>query len=52
LATVGLRDWKHISERLKSHEISQTHIKSALDWSELRLRLGKLETIDKAHQKS
>jgi len=50
LATVGLRDWKYISERLKSHEISQTHIKSALDWSELRLRLGKLETIDKAHQ--
>lgn len=50
LATVGLRDWKHISERLKTHEISQAHIKSALDWSELRLRLGKLETIDKAHQ--
>ncbi|XP_022169729.1 zinc finger MYM-type protein 1-like [Myzus persicae] len=50
LATVGLRDWKHISERLKTHEISQAHIKSAIDWSELRQRLGKLETIDKAHQ--
>ncbi|KAF0717433.1 zinc finger MYM-type protein 1-like, partial [Aphis craccivora] len=50
LATVGLRDWKHISERLKMHEISQAHIKSAIDWSELRQRLGKLETIDKAHQ--
>lgn len=32
------------------HEISQAHIKSAIDWSELRQRLGKLETIDKAHQ--
>lgn len=30
LATVGLRDWKHIFERLKTHEISQAHIKSAM----------------------
>ncbi|XP_050520576.1 zinc finger MYM-type protein 5-like [Daktulosphaira vitifoliae] len=50
LANIGLSGWKHLSERLKTHEISRAHVKSALDWSELRLRLGKLKTIDKAHQ--
>lgn len=51
LATVGINDWKHLSERLKSHEISHAHITSLRDWSELKLRLGEQETIDKAHQR-
>lgn len=31
LATIGINDWKHLSERLKSHEISGTHITSLRD---------------------
>lgn len=51
LATVGINDWKHLSERLKTHEISRAHINSLREWSNLKLRLGKQETIDKAHQR-
>jgi hypothetical protein len=43
----GFKDWKHINERLKEHEASIQHITSMNSWNELRVRLGKHETIDK-----
>ncbi|PUZ56804.1 hypothetical protein GQ55_5G365600 [Panicum hallii var. hallii] len=43
----GFKDWKHINERLKEHKASIQHITSMNSWNELRVRLGKHETIDK-----
>lgn len=45
----GLRDWKHLSEKLKSHESSKIHFQSVQSWNELNLKISNNLTIDKQH---
>ncbi|XP_020159441.2 uncharacterized protein [Aegilops tauschii subsp. strangulata] len=47
LASEGLMDWKHLSEKLKLHENGAEHITNMNTWNEVRLRLSKKETVDK-----
>ncbi|XP_052621811.1 uncharacterized protein LOC122195224 [Lactuca sativa] len=47
LANNGFNNWKHLYERLDEHENSVQHILCVRSWNELRVRLGKNETIDK-----
>nr|TKW20468.1 hypothetical protein SEVIR_4G090300v2 [Setaria viridis] len=50
LAGDGLRNWKHVSEKLREHENSIEHISNMNSWNDLRARLPKKETIDKKLQ--
>ncbi|XP_022168964.1 zinc finger MYM-type protein 1-like, partial [Myzus persicae] len=50
LATVGISDWRHVSDKLISHERSQHHVQSVKSWFELKTRIEMDETIDKKHQ--
>lgn len=47
----GLNDWKHLSERIKSHNASIFHQKSIQQWVELSWRLGSGKTLDSELQK-
>ncbi|KAL4126047.1 hypothetical protein QTP88_010279 [Uroleucon formosanum] len=49
LCNIGLKDWKHLSKKLKSHETSKIHFQSIKSWMELNVRISKNLTIDKEH---
>uniref|UniRef100_A0A7N0UWZ0 DUF4371 domain-containing protein n=1 Tax=Kalanchoe fedtschenkoi TaxID=63787 RepID=A0A7N0UWZ0_KALFE len=51
LANDGTNDWKHLSQNLKGHELSEEHITNMNIWSALKNRLANNQTIDKEHQK-
>uniref|UniRef100_A0A453BL46 TTF-type domain-containing protein n=1 Tax=Aegilops tauschii subsp. strangulata TaxID=200361 RepID=A0A453BL46_AEGTS len=51
LANEGCNDWSHMTNRLKDHETSLDHVSSMNNWYELRSRLEKQQTIDKAAQR-
>ena len=46
LASEGVRDWKHLSDRLKKHENSVENLTNMNAWNELWLRLNKNKKID------
>ncbi|XP_047051748.1 uncharacterized protein LOC124657206 [Lolium rigidum] len=50
LAHDGFCDWKHITDRLKEHEVSADHMTSMISWNELRSRLSKHGIINKELQ--
>ncbi|KAK9670031.1 hypothetical protein RND81_13G172000 [Saponaria officinalis] len=50
LASVGVNDWIHLSEKLKSHEECREHVLNLKAWAELRVRLRSNQTIDKEIQ--
>jgi hypothetical protein len=45
LANDGVKDWKHLSEKLKQHENSVEHLSNMIKWSDVRIRLRQ-KTID------
>jgi hypothetical protein len=51
IATVGVNDWKNISNILHQHEKSQYHLENMHKWLELVMRLNANKTIDAENQK-
>ncbi|KAG2589507.1 hypothetical protein PVAP13_5NG361343 [Panicum virgatum] len=51
LANEGYNDWTHLGTRLTEHETSADHVLNMTTWYELRSRLQKDQTIDKAAQR-
>ncbi|GJW11566.1 zinc finger MYM-type protein 1-like protein [Tanacetum coccineum] len=50
LSNEGFSDWKHLSTRLKEHEVGLDHVTNMANWFEMRQRVKKNETIDKVAQ--
>ena len=50
LANVGSRDWRNLSAKLKSHEMSNEHVINMCSWINLEMRLLKNKIIDKSIQ--
>ncbi|XP_050369399.1 uncharacterized protein LOC126787590 [Argentina anserina] len=50
LSNDGMNDWSHFGKRLKDHQMIDDHLLNENTWSDLRLRLVRHETIDKAYQ--
>ncbi|GJX16920.1 zinc finger MYM-type protein 1-like protein [Tanacetum coccineum] len=50
LSNKGFSDWKHLSTRLKEHEVGLDHVTNMANWFEMRQRVKKNETIDKVAQ--
>ena len=50
IETIGVDDWKHLSEKIKLREDSSEHFTNLRAWVELRVRLGTNQTIDKELQ--
>ncbi|CAH9100991.1 unnamed protein product [Cuscuta epithymum] len=50
LANEGSNDWKHLSEKLSSHEKSFLHFGYVQKWIDMKMRLAKGKTIDFAIQ--
>ncbi|XP_028119299.1 zinc finger MYM-type protein 1-like [Camellia sinensis] len=50
LATDGLKDWKNMGNKLRSHKTSNEHFICTSKWIELESRLKKNETIDRSVQ--
>ncbi|XP_060845697.1 uncharacterized protein LOC132925306 [Rhopalosiphum padi] len=46
LASIGFSNWKHISERLKEHELSIPHNTAQEKWIQLRMGLDLHKTVD------
>ena len=51
LVSEGVRDRKHLSEKLKTHENSVEHLTNMNTWNELRQRLRENKTIDDEMQR-
>ncbi|XP_025203847.1 zinc finger MYM-type protein 1-like [Melanaphis sacchari] len=47
LVSEGIRDWKHLSEKLSEHERTPAHNQTITIWMELKMRISTLNTIDK-----
>jgi hypothetical protein len=50
LANDGVKDWKHLSEKLKQHENSVENLSNMKKWSDVRIRLRE-KTIDDEMQR-
>jgi hypothetical protein len=50
LANDGVKDWKHLSEKLKQHENSVENLSNMKKWSDVRIRLRE-KTIDDETQR-
>ncbi|XP_062119136.1 uncharacterized protein LOC133832872 [Humulus lupulus] len=50
LGNEGIKEWKNLGARLKTHETSNEHIVNMNAWIDLELRLANNKTIDKSVQ--